>query len=141
MQTFRKYLVYEYVPIMERTFRSGTRESCVVQRSIYVTLRGSEGPKRYINHWFIELNIKCLHTPRMFFRSLFIRIYHTHFSSFHECYIPCLSYVLEITTIKLHYLTLPYLTLPYLTLPYLTTWTTVINKRSILNICWSIIKY
>jgi len=38
MQTVRKYLVYEYVPIMEKTFRSGTRESCVAQRSIYVIL-------------------------------------------------------------------------------------------------------
>jgi len=31
MQTVRKYLVYEYVPIMERTFRSGTRVCCVAQ--------------------------------------------------------------------------------------------------------------
>jgi len=49
MQTVRKYLVYEYVPIMERTFRSGTRQSCVPQRSIYVILRGNEDTKRYIN--------------------------------------------------------------------------------------------
>ena len=49
MQTVRKYLVYEYVPIMERTFRSGTRESCVAQRSIYVILRGNEETRSYIN--------------------------------------------------------------------------------------------
>jgi len=49
MQTVRKYLVYEYVPIMEKTFRSGTRESCVAQRSIYVILRGNEETRRYIN--------------------------------------------------------------------------------------------
>jgi hypothetical protein len=49
MQTVRKYLVYEYVPIMERTFRSGTRESCVAQRSIYVILRGNEETRRNIN--------------------------------------------------------------------------------------------
>ena len=49
MQTVRKYLVYEYVPIMEKTFRSGTRESCVAQRSMYVILRGNEETRRYIN--------------------------------------------------------------------------------------------
>jgi len=49
MQTVRKYLVYEYVPIMEKTFRSGTRENCVAQRSIYVMLRGNEETRRYIN--------------------------------------------------------------------------------------------
>jgi len=49
MQTVRKHLVYEYVPIMERTFRSGTRESCVAQRSIYVILRGNEDTRSYIN--------------------------------------------------------------------------------------------
>ena len=49
MKAFRKYLVYEYVPVMERTFRSGTRESCVAQRSIYVILRGNEETRRYIN--------------------------------------------------------------------------------------------
>jgi len=48
MQTVRKYLVYEYVPIMEKTFRSGTSESCVAQRSIYVILRGNEETRRYI---------------------------------------------------------------------------------------------
>jgi len=48
MQTVRKYLVYEYVPIMERIFRSGTRESCVAQRSIYVILKGNEETRRYI---------------------------------------------------------------------------------------------
>jgi len=49
MQTVRKYLVYEYVPIMEKTFKSGTRENCVVQRAIYVILRGNEEIRSYIN--------------------------------------------------------------------------------------------
>ena len=49
MQTVRKYLVYGYVPIMERTFRSGTRESCIAQRSIYVILSGNEETRSYIN--------------------------------------------------------------------------------------------
>jgi hypothetical protein len=49
MQTIRKFLVYEYVPIMVKTFRSDTRESCVAQRSIYVILRGNEETRRYIN--------------------------------------------------------------------------------------------
>jgi len=49
MQTVRKYLVYEYVPIIEKTFRSSTRESCVAQLSIYVILRGNEQTRRYIN--------------------------------------------------------------------------------------------
>jgi len=49
MQRVRKYLVYEYVPIMEKKFRSGTRESCVAQRSIYVILRGNEETRHYIN--------------------------------------------------------------------------------------------
>jgi len=49
MQTVRKYLVYEYVPVMEKTFRSGTAESCVAQRSIYVILTGNEETRRHIN--------------------------------------------------------------------------------------------
>jgi len=49
MRSVRKYLVYEYVPVMEKIFRSGTRESCVAQRSIYVILRGNEETRRYIN--------------------------------------------------------------------------------------------
>jgi hypothetical protein len=49
MQTVRKYLVYGYVPIVEKTFRSGTRENCVAQRAIYVILRGNEETRRYIN--------------------------------------------------------------------------------------------
>jgi hypothetical protein len=49
IQTVRKYLVYEYVPIMGNTFRSGTRESCVAQQSIYVILGGNEETRRYIN--------------------------------------------------------------------------------------------
>jgi hypothetical protein len=48
MQTVRKYLVYEYVPIMERTFGGGAREGCIAQRSIYVILRGNEETRRYI---------------------------------------------------------------------------------------------
>jgi hypothetical protein len=49
MQKVRKYLVYEYVPIIEKTFRSGIRENCVAQRSIYVILRGNEETRSYIN--------------------------------------------------------------------------------------------
>ena len=49
MQTVRKYLVYEYVPVMVKTIRSDTRESCVAQRSVYVILRGNEETRRYIN--------------------------------------------------------------------------------------------
>ena len=49
MQTLHKYLVYEYVPIMENTFRSGTRERCVARRSIYVILKGNEETRRFIN--------------------------------------------------------------------------------------------
>ena len=49
MQKFRKYLVYEYVPIMEKTFKSDTRESCIAQRSIYVILNGNEETNSYIN--------------------------------------------------------------------------------------------
>jgi hypothetical protein len=49
MQTVRKYLLYEYVPIVEKTFRSGARESCVAQRSIYVILRGNEEMRNYMH--------------------------------------------------------------------------------------------
>ena len=49
MQTVRKYLVYEYVPIVEKTFRRGTGECCVAQRSIYVILRENEETRRCIN--------------------------------------------------------------------------------------------
>jgi len=49
MKAFRKSLVYVYAPIMEKTFRSGNRESCIAQRSIYVILRGNEETRRYIN--------------------------------------------------------------------------------------------
>jgi hypothetical protein len=49
MQTVRKYLVYEYVPIIEKTFSIGARESCVAQRSIYVVLRGNEETRSCIN--------------------------------------------------------------------------------------------
>jgi len=49
MKAFRKYLVNVYVPIMENTFRSGSRENCVAQLPIYVILRGNEETRRYIN--------------------------------------------------------------------------------------------
>jgi hypothetical protein len=49
MQTVRKYILYEYVPVMEKTFGSGAKESCVAQQSIYVILRGNEETKSYIN--------------------------------------------------------------------------------------------
>jgi hypothetical protein len=49
MQQLRKYLILEYVPIMETTFRSGARESCVAQRSIYFMLTGNEEKRSYIN--------------------------------------------------------------------------------------------
>jgi len=49
MQTVRKFLVYEYVPVMVKSFRSGTTESCVAQRSIYVILKGNEETIHYIN--------------------------------------------------------------------------------------------
>ena len=49
MQTVRKYFVNEYFPIIEMTFRSGTTESCVAQRSIFVILSGNEETRRYIN--------------------------------------------------------------------------------------------
>ena len=49
MLTVRKYLVYEYVPIMEKSFRSGTRQNCVAQRSIYVILSGNEETRRDMN--------------------------------------------------------------------------------------------
>jgi len=48
MQKFRKYLIFEYIPLMEKTYRSGTRESCVAQRSIYIMLTGNEGTRSYI---------------------------------------------------------------------------------------------
>jgi hypothetical protein len=49
MQQLRKYLILEYVPIMETTFRSGARESCVAQRALYVMLTGNEETRSYIN--------------------------------------------------------------------------------------------
>jgi hypothetical protein len=63
MQTVRKYLVYEYVPIVERTFRGGTGESCVAQRSVYVILRGNEETRRYINQ--VRIVLKHLLLDRM----------------------------------------------------------------------------
>ena len=55
IKAIRKNLVYKYVPIMEYTFRSGTRESCVAQRSLYVMLRGNEETRNYINQVRIVL--------------------------------------------------------------------------------------
>ena len=55
MKTIRKFSVYGYVPIMEKTFRSGTRESCFAQQSIYVMLRGNEDTRSYINQVRNEL--------------------------------------------------------------------------------------
>ena len=49
MQTVRKYLVYGYVPVMVKTFRSDTRQSCVAQRSVYVILSGNEETRRFIS--------------------------------------------------------------------------------------------
>jgi len=64
IQTVRKYLVYEYVPIVENTFRSGNRESCVAQRSIYVILRGNEETRNCIkqvrSNMFSDRIYKCI---------------------------------------------------------------------------------
>lgn len=49
MQKFRKYLVFEYIPVMEKTYISGTRGNCVAQRLIYIMLTGSEETRRYVN--------------------------------------------------------------------------------------------
>ena len=49
MQTVRKYLVYGYVPVMVKTYRNDTRESCVGQRSVYIILGGNEETKRIVN--------------------------------------------------------------------------------------------
>jgi hypothetical protein len=48
MQKFRKNVIFEYVPIMEKTYRSGTRKSCVAQQSIYIMLTGNEETRSYI---------------------------------------------------------------------------------------------
>ena len=48
MQTVRKNLVYEYVPIMIKTYRNDTGEGCVGQRTINIILRGNEETRRYI---------------------------------------------------------------------------------------------
>ena len=66
MQTVRKYLVYEYVPIMEKTFRSGTRESCVAHPSIYVILTGNEESRSYINEARNALKRFCSSTIRVY---------------------------------------------------------------------------
>ena len=57
MQTVRNYLVYEYVPIMVKTFINDTRDSCVAQRSIYVILRGNEEARSYIKQVRIKLRL------------------------------------------------------------------------------------
>jgi hypothetical protein len=49
MQTVRKHLAYEYVPIMGKIFGTGARDSCVAQRSIYVVLRGNVETRSHIN--------------------------------------------------------------------------------------------
>jgi len=49
MQTVRKYLVYEYVPLMVNTFRNDTRGNCAVQRSIHVILGVNEETRHYIS--------------------------------------------------------------------------------------------
>ena len=66
MQTVRKHLLYDYVPIMEKIFRSGTRESCVAQRSIYVMLRGSEKTRSCINRFRNALKLLCSSTVRVY---------------------------------------------------------------------------
>jgi hypothetical protein len=53
MQTIRKYIIYQYVPVMKNILKSGTTESCVAQRSIYVILRGNEETRSYINEFII----------------------------------------------------------------------------------------
>ena len=82
MQTVRKYLVYEYVPIMANTFRSHTRESCVAQRSIYVILRGNEEKRSYIKQVssamrfsFSNRIFKCIFKKKHNFESLFLLIF------------------------------------------------------------------
>ncbi|GFG37233.1 hypothetical protein Cfor_00639, partial [Coptotermes formosanus] len=49
MQQIRKYLLYEYIPVMQKTFGTGTTERCVVQRAVYVLLSGNEETRSYIN--------------------------------------------------------------------------------------------
>ena len=78
MQTVRKYLLYEYVPVMEKTFGSGTRESCVAQRSIYVILSGNEETGSYINQVRYVLTYllsakmyKCLVIGGIFFKIIY----------------------------------------------------------------------
>jgi hypothetical protein len=51
------YLLYEYVPVMEKTFGSGARESCVAQQSIYVILSGNEETRSYVNQVRIVLRL------------------------------------------------------------------------------------
>jgi hypothetical protein len=61
MQTFRKYLIYHYVPLAKNITGSGTRESCVAQRSMYVILSGNEETRTYINE------VRNVYTVRFFF--------------------------------------------------------------------------
>ena len=64
IQTVRKYLVYGYIPVMVKTFRSDTRESCVAKRSIYVILRGNEETRRYINQ--VRTALKTVLSDRIY---------------------------------------------------------------------------
>jgi len=66
MQTVRKFLLYEYVPIMEKTFRSNARASCVAQRSIYIILRGNEETRSYVNLVRNALRLFCSATVHVY---------------------------------------------------------------------------
>jgi hypothetical protein len=78
MQKLRKYLLYEYVPVMENTFGSGTRESCVAKRSIYVILSGNEEAGSYTNQvrnvltYLLSAKMyKCLVIGGIFFKIIY----------------------------------------------------------------------
>ena len=68
MQRVRKYLGYQYVPIMEKTFSSGTRESCLAKRSVYVILRGNEDKRSYINQ--VRNALRHLFSDILYFKLL-----------------------------------------------------------------------
>jgi hypothetical protein len=78
MQTLRKHLLYQYVPIMGKTFGSGARESCIAHRSIYVMLSGKEEIRRHINQVRYVLTYllpakmyKCLVIGGIFFEIIY----------------------------------------------------------------------
>jgi len=48
-QKIQKYLLHEYIPVMETLFETGFSTSCVAQRSLYVMLRGNEETRNYVN--------------------------------------------------------------------------------------------